>query len=74
MFLVAFVISRLTHRVRDQASAARQREKNTAAIYNLSRKFVHERGIERLCAIAISHISEVLSSKVVVLVPADQEG
>lgn len=72
MFLVAFVISRLTHRVRDQAAAARQREKNTAAIYNLSRKFVHERGIERLCAIAISHISEVLSSKVVVLVPADQ--
>ncbi len=72
MFLVAFVISRLTHRVRDQASAARQREKRTAAIYNLSRKFVHERGIERLCAIAISHISEVLSSKVVVLVPADQ--
>jgi two-component system, OmpR family, sensor histidine kinase KdpD len=72
MFMVAFVISRLTHRVRDQVYAARQREKRTAAIYNLSRKFVHERGIERLRAIAISHISEVLSSKVAVLVPADR--
>ena len=73
MFMVAFVISRLTHRVRDQAHAARQREKRTAAIYNLSRKFVHERGIERLCAIAVSHISEVLASQVVVLVP-DKRG
>ncbi len=73
MFMVAFVISRLTHRVRDQAHSARQREKRTAAMYNLSRKFVHERGIEKLCAIAISHISEVLSSQVVVLVP-DERG
>ncbi|MFZ2197898.1 MAG: sensor histidine kinase KdpD, partial [Thermodesulfovibrionales bacterium] len=73
MFMIAFVISRLTHRVRDQAHSARQREKRTAAMYNLSRKFVHERGIEKLCAIAISHISEVLSSQVVVLVP-DERG
>ena len=73
MFMVAFVISRLTHRVRDQAHSARQREKRTAAMYNLSRKFVHERGIEKLCSIAIRHISEVLSSQVVVLVP-DERG
>ena len=73
MFTVAFVISRLTHRVRDQANAARQREKRTAALYNLSRKFVHERGIDKLSAIAIRHISEVFSSQVVVLVP-DERG
>jgi two-component system, OmpR family, sensor histidine kinase KdpD len=73
MFMVAFVISSLTHRVRDQAHSARQREKRAAAMYNLSRKFVHERGIEKLCAIAIRHISEVLSSQVVVLVP-DERG
>src|SRR5512135_1091497 len=73
MFLVAFVISRLTHRVRDQAQAARQREKRTAAMYNLSRKFVHERGIDRLSAIAVKHVSEVLSGHVVVLVP-DERG
>ena len=73
MFMIAFVISRLTHRIRDQARAARHREKRTAALYNLSRKFVHERGIEKLCAIAIRYIGEVLSSQVVVLVP-DEKG
>ena len=72
MFMIAFVISRLTHRVRDQADASRQREKRTAAVYSLSQKFVHERGIEKLCAIAIRHISEVFSSQVVVLVPGER--
>jgi two-component system sensor histidine kinase KdpD len=73
MFAVAFVISRLTLKVRDQANAARQRERRTAALYSLSRKLVHERGIEQLSAIAIKHISDVLSSHVVVLVP-DERG
>lgn len=72
MFIVAFVINRLTHRIRDQVRVARQREKRTAAMYSLSRKFVHERGIENLCAISIRHIGEVLHSQVVVLVPADR--
>jgi two-component system, OmpR family, sensor histidine kinase KdpD len=71
MFTVAFVISRLTLKVSDQASAARQRERRTAALYSLSRKLVHERGMEQLSAIAIKHISELFSSHVVVLVPDD---
>jgi two-component system sensor histidine kinase KdpD len=41
-------------------------------MYSLSRKFVHERGIEKLSAIAIRHISEVFSSHVVILVPDDR--
>jgi two-component system sensor histidine kinase KdpD len=73
MFVIAFVISRLTHRIRDQANASRQREKRTAAMYSLSRKFVHERGIDKLSAIAIRHISEVFASQVVVLIP-DERG
>jgi two-component system sensor histidine kinase KdpD len=73
MFIVALVISRLTIKVREQANAARQRERRTAALYSLSRKLVHERGIDHLCAIAIKHISEVFSSHVVVLVP-DERG
>jgi two-component system sensor histidine kinase KdpD len=71
MFVVAFVISRLTLRIRNQANAARQRERRTAALYSLSRKLVHERGIENLSAIAIKHISEVFSSRVVVFVPGE---
>jgi two-component system sensor histidine kinase KdpD len=73
MFTVAFVISRLTLKVRDQATAARRRERRTAALYSLSRKLVHERGIEKLSAIAIKHISEVFTCHAVVLVP-DERG
>jgi two-component system sensor histidine kinase KdpD len=73
MFVVAFVISRLTLRIREQANAARQREQRTAALYNLSRELVHERGTPHLSAVAIKHISELFSSKVVVLVP-DEKG
>lgn len=73
MFMIAYVISRLTHRVKDQAEASRKREKRTAALYSLSRKFVHERGIDKLSAIAIRHISEVFSGRVVILVP-DEHG
>jgi two-component system sensor histidine kinase KdpD len=72
MFTVAFLISRLTLKIREHANAARQREKRTAALYSLSRKLVHERGIDKLSAIAMKHISEVFSSHVVVLVPEDK--
>jgi two-component system sensor histidine kinase KdpD len=73
MFTVAFVISRLTIKVRDQATAARQRERRTAALYSLSRKLVHVRGIDQLSAIAVKHISELFSSRIVVLVPDERE-
>jgi two-component system sensor histidine kinase KdpD len=73
MFVVAFIISRLTLRIREQANAARQRERRTATLYNLSRELVHEGGLHQLCAVAIRHISELFSSKVVILVP-DEKG
>ncbi len=69
MFVIAFVISTLTLRIRHQAEAARQRERRTAALYSLSRKLVHERGIEQLSAITIKHISDVFSCHVIVFVP-----
>ena len=72
MFFVAFVTSRLTVQVRDQAKASRFRERRTAALYNLSRELVHEQGVGTLSAIAMKHISEVFSSQVVVLVPNDK--
>ena len=72
MFIVSFVISRLTLRVRDQAQSARLRERRTAALYNLSRDLVRERGTERLSELAVKHISEVFDSHVVILVPNEQ--
>ncbi|MBA4371284.1 MAG: two-component system sensor histidine kinase KdbD [Thermodesulfovibrio sp.] len=72
MFVVALVISSLTLRVREQASAARQRERRTAALYSLSRELAHERGFDRLSAAAIRQIGEVFSSKAVVLIPGEK--
>ena len=73
MFIIALVISSLTLRIREQANAARLRERRTAAIYNLSRELVHEQEVKNLSAIAEKHISEVFLSKVVVLLP-DESG
>ena len=52
MFMVAFVISNLTLRVREQANAARLRERRTAALYNLSKELVHEQEVKTLSSIA----------------------
>ena len=73
MILVALVTSRLTLRIREQAHAARQRERRTSALYSLSRELVHEQGIPALGAKAIKHLSRVLSCKVTLLVP-DEKG
>ena len=72
MFIVSFVISRLTLRVRQQAEAARLRERRTAALYNLSRDLVRERGAKRLSEIAMKLIGEVFDSRVAILVPDEQ--
>ncbi|HEX9778534.1 MAG TPA: DUF4118 domain-containing protein [Geopsychrobacteraceae bacterium] len=73
MFIVAFVISRLTFRVREQAESARQRERRTAALYHLSRDLAQVEGRERLTAIAIRHLNEVFSCRAVILDP-DMQG
>jgi two-component system, OmpR family, sensor histidine kinase KdpD len=74
MFIVAFVISRLTFRIREQAHAARLRERRTAALYNLSKDLVHEQEVKTLSSIAEKHISDVFPSKVVILMPDNEKG
>jgi two-component system sensor histidine kinase KdpD len=73
MFVVALVISGLTLRIREQVNRSRQRERRTAALYSLSRDLVHESGVFQVSAVTIRHISELFSSKVIVLVP-DEKG
>lgn len=67
MFLVAFVISRLTLRVREQATKARKREIRMTALYKLSRELVHESEASKLSIHAIKRLSEVLPCKIVIL-------
>lgn len=69
MFIVALVISRMTLRIREQASSARLREKRTASLYSMSRELVREPGISQICDVAVRHIGEVFLSRVVVLMP-----
>jgi two-component system sensor histidine kinase KdpD len=73
MFVVALVISGLTLRVREQAEAARDRERKTSALYGLSRDLVRERKKEKLSEIAVKHIGEVFQSQVILLV-SDERG
>jgi two-component system sensor histidine kinase KdpD len=72
MFAVAFIISGLTLRTREQAEAARLRERRTAALYGLSRDLVQERKKERLGEIAAKHISALFASQVVILIPSEE--
>jgi two-component system sensor histidine kinase KdpD len=69
MLLASFVISGLTVRIRTQAEAARQRERQTAALYAMSREFARTRGLDALLDIAVRHIGEVFSALVVPLLP-----
>lgn len=69
MLVVGLVISTLAARIRVQADAARERERQTAALYAMSRELASTRGVDQLLAIAVRHVSEVFSSQVVVLLP-----
>jgi two-component system sensor histidine kinase KdpD len=69
MLLVALVISTLTVRSRQQAEAARHRERRTAALYALSRELASTRDIDGLLRAAARHLHEVFDSQVSLLLP-----
>jgi two-component system sensor histidine kinase KdpD len=72
MFFVAYVITRLTLRIREQAEASRTRERSTAALYELSRKLARERKKEGIFNVTTRQINEVFSSRVVILTLNEQ--
>jgi len=69
MLVVALVISTLAVRLRQQAEAARQRERRTAALYAMSRELSSTRGTDDLLQAAARHIHEVFESQVSLLLP-----
>jgi two-component system sensor histidine kinase KdpD len=69
MLLVGLTISRMTTRIKDQAEAARERERRTTSLYEMSRDFANNSEVEALAQIAIRHIENVFESRVVVLLP-----
>jgi two-component system sensor histidine kinase KdpD len=56
-------------RLQQQAAAARQRERRTAALYAMSRDLANRRDTNSLLAVATRHISEVFESHVALLLP-----
>jgi two-component system sensor histidine kinase KdpD len=69
MFTVAFVVSHLTKRIRDQADAARRRESHTASLYALSREIGHTDSREALLESAARHLRDVFHAKVAIFLP-----
>jgi two-component system sensor histidine kinase KdpD len=65
-FVVAIVISHLARRVRDQADAARDRERRTALLYDFSRELARTPGREALVASAAAELRKVFSAEVAV--------
>ncbi|MCE9595711.1 MAG: sensor histidine kinase KdpD [Planctomycetes bacterium] len=73
MLIVALTVSTFTLRLRDQAEAARQRERRTAALYAMSRQFVIETGVGEIAATAVAAVRELLEVEAVILI-ADRAG
>jgi two-component system, OmpR family, sensor histidine kinase KdpD len=69
MLAVALIISNLAASVRLQARVAGHRERRTAALYAMSRELAAARGHESMARIAVTHVSKVFESQVVVLLP-----
>jgi two-component system sensor histidine kinase KdpD len=69
MLLVSVVMSHLTRRVRDQAAASRERERRTAALYDMSRDLGRALEKDALVAAAARHIGRIFDSQVLVFVP-----
>ncbi|MEO8392071.1 MAG: sensor histidine kinase KdpD [Chloroflexota bacterium] len=69
MLLVALTISDMTVRIKEQAEAARERERRTFTSYQMSREFANTSSVEDLIQIAIRHMQDVFRSQVVILLP-----
>ncbi len=69
MLVVAVVISTLTVRIRQRAESARERERQTAALYAISRELASTRGVDDLVRVAVRHIADVFTSEVAVFLP-----
>ncbi|HEX4499434.1 MAG TPA: sensor histidine kinase KdpD [Thermoanaerobaculia bacterium] len=69
MLTTALVISTLTVRLRQQAEAADDRERRTAALYAMSRDLAAAKDTDEILKAAASHIHSVFLSQVLLLLP-----
>ncbi len=74
MFLVAFVISHLTKRIRDQADAVRARARNIASLYEASREIGLAYSREALLVFSKRHGREMFGADVAVVLEGREGG
>lgn len=71
LFLVGVVISQLTARASEQAEAARQREAETAELYDLSRDLASSLDLESILLQLKKHLEQTFDRTIAVLLPKD---
>lgn len=69
MLFVGIVVSTLTERVRSQAAAARLREANTRALYELERELTSVQGRRRVIEVGAGALASIFDSDVGVFMP-----
>lgn len=72
MLTVALALSITTVRGRQQTQLARQRERQTAALYAMTREQVTASSAESIIIASLKHLNEVFDSKATVLLPDEQ--
>jgi two-component system, OmpR family, sensor histidine kinase KdpD len=72
MLAVALLIGNLNASVRLQARVAGHRERRTSLLYAMTRQLASARSREDMAEIAVRHVAQVFSSRVVLLFPAEQ--
>ena len=71
LFVVGLVISSLAARSREQADAARRREAQAVALYELSRDLAAASGLDDILNVVVRHVGETFSREATILLPAD---
>jgi two-component system sensor histidine kinase KdpD len=70
LFAVSLVVSTLAARAREQAEAARQRQAQAIALYELSRDLAITSELDSILQVVIRHVSETFSREATILLPA----
>jgi two-component system sensor histidine kinase KdpD len=74
LFVVGLVISSLAVQAREQADTARQREAQTAELYDLSRDLAAASGLRDILPVLVKHVEQTFGRDVVVLLPGEAPG
>ena len=73
LFIVGLVVSTLTARSQEQAEAARRREVQAVALYELSRDLASASALDDILQVVIRHVNETFSREAVILLPVGNE-